>query len=151
MPGTNGVNSVSHWVSGDEEAANTPLTEKSTSSSFAQNVAAHAAPTSGEARQVCIFVLPIAVSAPAVASTKTGTFRVWPAAVSERFQTAACVAVPVHPTAIAASVAFVASATITLPTSGRIASGEIALALTCAVTEPIVEPTACVSVAAPGA
>ncbi len=50
VPAVYGVNSLIQV--GDEPAAKTPLTVKFTSSSLAQSVAAHAAPTSGDARQV---------------------------------------------------------------------------------------------------
>ena len=102
---------------------------------------------SGEGRQTVSFPAPNAVSAPAVGSTQAGTCSVWPAAERTSNQVAACVAEPVHCVAACWSGAAVPSATCTIPVSGRIASGEIAFALTCAVTVPIGVPGACVSVA----
>ena len=102
---------------------------------------------SGDGRQTMILPPPSAASAPEVGSTKAGTFSVWPAAVRTSSQVAACVVVPVHAVAAAATAGLAGSPTTTVPVSGRTASGEIALAFTCASTVPIWVPIAWVSVA----
>ena len=70
VPGTYGVNSLIQTGSVEEAAVKTPLTVKFTSSSLAQSVGAHAAPTSGEARQVTSTVFtPRAASVAGAGST----------------------------------------------------------------------------------